>query len=927
MTVVTGPPGSGKSTLLEQYAAAHAGQVARYALTETPAAPEDLLTEIHTALVTQAGVPRAPGAGASLLSVVEQLTAPVTLVLDDVHLVEGTPAETVIVRLAAMLPRRSRLLLASRTTLSWLVNTLEEGVDVRLLDAEDLRFRSWEVEQLFGSHFQEPLPPEDAAALSRETEGWAAGLRMFYLSTSGKPLAERRHAVAQLWGKASLLTSYLTQNVLAGQPADIVEFLIETSALVDLEPAICNEYLSRRDSFAILDRLAEQQLFTIRTGAHSYRYHAVLQGQLEAMLVERLDDEAARSTYRRAATALEDAGHDRAAMRAWIRAGDWGAAEKIRQRLSRPASTTSTDASYLHAGLDGDPWVQLSEARRLVAAGRLAAAREAYHRAEADLIDPTARAGCRSERAAVEAFLGIGAPFAQERSRDWAVRLRAATRAEPARLWTEIDPETSDGWRLASAVAAMLDGNFKTGGEIAVGLLEAGTDAMRLAGQFLTCISGGFSGASDVAAELDEIALAAELAGQLFIARLANAQRAFFDPSCADDARAVVAECDAIGDHWGALLTGLAQAIGVALDGNDFMPLFDDVADRADALDAPVLKCWVRAIQALAAARSDHRDAPALIRDAEISARLAGVPAARALLLYSDAELNPASSARLAELADVTAAANGWTAAKNRVGPTTLLPRTRSPEEPPAARLRCLGGYALELHGREVNWRSLRPRVATMLRLLSLRAGVGIHEEMLIDALWREQPLDRGRHNLQAAISSLRQMLEPGRSRGEPSIVERVGETYALVLPTPHRIDVNEFRDAIDTWQQARFDGSPASQQIPVLQQVMATYAGELLPEDGPAEWVVDERERLRLDAAAAAVALADLHHLGGDSGAAIRAADWAIQVDATRDDAWRILLQVYEQRGDIAAVERTRRRYAEVLDDLGVPKELRTPR
>jgi DNA-binding SARP family transcriptional activator len=235
-----------------------------------------------------------------------------------------------------------------------------------------------------------------------------------------------------------------------------------------------------------------------------------------------------------------------------------------------------------------------------------------------------------------------------------------------------------------------------------------------------------------------------------------------------------------------------------------------------------------------------------------------------------------------------------------------------------------LGGYSLELHGHEVGWRTLRPRVATMLRLLSLHPAHGIHEEILIDSLWREQPVDRGRHNLQAAISSLRQVLEPGRSRGEPSIVQRTGPSYALVLPEPSRVDIIDFREAIDRWRRLRFNEAPASHQIPVLIEAVGAYAGELLPEVGPAEWVLEERERLRLDAAAAAVALADLQRIEGDYAAAIRAAEWAIRIDATRDHAWRILLQVHALRGDIAGVERTRRRYAGVLDDLGIPEQLR---
>ena len=56
---------------------------------------------------------------------------------------------------------------------------LEVGTD-------DLRFRAWEVEQLFRDVYHDPVPPADLAVLARRTEGWAAGLQLFHLATRGR---------------------------------------------------------------------------------------------------------------------------------------------------------------------------------------------------------------------------------------------------------------------------------------------------------------------------------------------------------------------------------------------------------------------------------------------------------------------------------------------------------------------------------------------------------------------------------------------------------------------------------------------------------------------------------------------------------------------------------------------------------------------
>jgi DNA-binding SARP family transcriptional activator len=96
-------------------------------------------------------------------------------------------------------------------------------------------------------------------------------------------------------------------------------------------------------------------------------------------------------------------------------------------------------------------------------------------------------------------------------------------------------------------------------------------------------------------------------------------------------------------------------------------------------------------------------------------------------------------------------------------------------------------------------------------------------------------------------------------------------------------------------------------------------YRGELLPEEGAAEWVVRERDRVRLRAAEACTRLAELHLRAGAPGAAAAAARRGIEIDPYADGSWRLQVTAYERQGDSAAAARARREYAEVLDDLGI--------
>ncbi|HKR48820.1 MAG TPA: BTAD domain-containing putative transcriptional regulator, partial [Pseudonocardiaceae bacterium] len=250
------------------------------------------------------------------------------------------------------------------------------------------------------------------------------------------------------------------------------------------------------------------------------------------------------------------------------------------------------------------------------------------------------------------------------------------------------------------------------------------------------------------------------------------------------------------------------------------------------------------------------------------------------------------------------------------------LPRTEPAvvvgPPPPAVRLRCLGGFEFEVVGRSLNWRAVRPRAATMLRLLAMHTPHPVHRESLLQ-LWPDLAADRALHSMQVAVSSLRSLLAPDAPRGSPRTLQRCGDAYALVLPVGSDVDVVEFAAALQVAQQARH-AHDADAERAALAHAVATYRGELLPEDGPAEWVIDVRERLRQQAATAAGRLAELGLAGGDPRAAIDAARRSVDIDPFRDASWRILITACTRAGESAAAARARQDYAEVLDTLGVP-------
>jgi DNA-binding SARP family transcriptional activator len=205
-----------------------------------------------------------------------------------------------------------------------------------------------------------------------------------------------------------------------------------------------------------------------------------------------------------------------------------------------------------------------------------------------------------------------------------------------------------------------------------------------------------------------------------------------------------------------------------------------------------------------------------------------------------------------------------------------------------------------------------------VLRILALHAGRPVHRELLVDAMWRDLDPVAGMHNLHVCVSSLRAMLEPGVPRGASRLLVRDGDRYQLVLAAGSACDLRDFDVSIAEAEAARSAGESATAAA-AFSHAVDLYTGDVLPEDGPAEWVIGIREHYRVRAAEAAGSLAELLLSRRDPSAAAAAALRSLDVDPCRDASWRLLLSAYTAAGDLAAAEQARRSYADVLTSLGV--------
>ena len=901
VVVVVGPAGSGKSTLLSQVAASTDSPVGWYRVTEDDST-EHTLGRYLCAAAREMGFSLEPETN-SIDAVLGELDrigdVDALLIIDDAHEIADSGAETALGRFVALRPPRLRIILGTRRTLDINLPRLVVSGEARVIDQDQLRFRSWEVEELFATFYGEPLSPEPAARLTRRTGGWAAGLQLFHLATSKLADCDRQRAVGHLTGHSRLVRAYLARNVLAELPADQRWFMTHTASLELMTPALCDTLLGISDSGRILQQLTERQLFTeCDDVGRAFRYHEVLRTYLELALLEANGERETKAWYLRTARVLEEAGEHRHAAHAYAKASDWAAVSRlVRHAASCTVPIGNDDPLITCSEWQTDPWLALALARLRVREGAIAEAEQTYRAARELLDDPEFVARCESERRELLAWLP-GASVDARLLQHWLGPLRAALRA-PTTGHAATEPRAPKA-RFVEGMCALSVGDVDSAREAMVEAQAADEPIAAISSRLVVTIVDALRGAMPDPAVVNDLASRCYREGLLWLERVCRGlqelvlMRDLPAEWRADICEEMLAECEKVDDHWGAGLLTFGLAL-VALHRRDptAFERFEDAARRFERLDAPVLVVWSRVLGLNPAA-------PDIVARSKLAAAAAhdvGLHRAEIMALSYATGSDKSRSPTLGELAPMTA---------NQTDPI-------SDAVLPAIGIFCFGGYRLEAFGQIVDLTGLRPQARILLHLLSMTPNLDYHREVLEDALWPGAAHEVACHRLQVAVSSVRGLL------GEYGMtLQRSDESYRLATPGYVFSDVVEFERALSN-AAARTDPEAARDRVASLEYALTLYTGDLLQEDGPAEFVASERQRLRSAAASAAVALAEDYVALGDSMNADIAAHRAVDLDPYQDRPWRIMVDIREKAGDMSAAERVRLDHRRVQEELGL--------
>jgi LuxR family transcriptional regulator, maltose regulon positive regulatory protein len=409
LTSVTGPPGAGKTMAIASWAAASTSPcaLAWITLDEYDNKPRVFWSYVVAAL-RRAGVtvPRVmPGPTREaeehaflvrLASVLAAQDPPVTLVLDDIHLLTDPATIESLDYVQRNAHPGLHLVVASRVDPLLPLHRYRLTGELAEIRADDLAF-SVEESGLLLAHHGIALSEEGIKGLTGRTEGWVAGIRLAALSLRGHPDPEQ--FVRELEGEDTAITSYLVDEVLNAQPALVRDMLLRTSILDCVNADLASELTGDQEAALELQDLARANAFVRPIGRGWYRYHSLLVAVLRLKLQMEYREQLP-GLYERAARWYQREGLLNEAVRYATESGDWLLAsgmvidEFAVGQLIEPRGHQSLAEAFGGMPRDGtwtqpQPWLVLAATGLSgladdVSGSALAAAESKLHRLPAD---------------------------------------------------------------------------------------------------------------------------------------------------------------------------------------------------------------------------------------------------------------------------------------------------------------------------------------------------------------------------------------------------------------------------------------------------------------------------------------------------------------------------------------------------------------
>jgi LuxR family maltose regulon positive regulatory protein len=331
VTLVVGLPASGKTTLLADWVDTRVKSPWVWLnCDERDAAPErfwrafvrplrlrwpDLWTDSLDALDDEA--PDFATVAIGVANDLARIGEEIVVVVDDCQAAGSAMAGFGL--LVEHLPANAHVVLAARSQVELPLARMRAHGLLYEIRQDALGLDEAEVAQLL-QRFGIALSPRSVATLTERTEGWMVGVQLS--AHSLRRVADPEKFIVDFAGSSRAVTDYLIEEVLAKQPEDLRQFLLETSILTSFDVELCVEVTGRSDAAALVGRIERENLFAVAgMDGRTWRFHELFAELLRYQL-RIADPQRERQLHRVAAAALARRGEIDLVVHHYLAAGD-----------------------------------------------------------------------------------------------------------------------------------------------------------------------------------------------------------------------------------------------------------------------------------------------------------------------------------------------------------------------------------------------------------------------------------------------------------------------------------------------------------------------------------------------------------------------------------------------------------------------------
>lgn len=226
-----------------------------------------------------------------ILDRIAETHTPLAIFFDDFEAIRNPVVLGLVARGIEAIPHKTCLVIGSRTLPDIGLARLRARGTLTEIDAAGLRFNAEETQDFLTQRRGVGLSDIQVERLQSSTEGWVTALWLASLALENHGDTDK--FLDSFSGSNAAIAAYLAEDVLAALPEPLRLFLLRSSMLDELSPALCNAVCGHHNSLDMLRELERHQLFLVSVDEQRdlYRYHSLFLDFLRHQMQRRHSEE------------------------------------------------------------------------------------------------------------------------------------------------------------------------------------------------------------------------------------------------------------------------------------------------------------------------------------------------------------------------------------------------------------------------------------------------------------------------------------------------------------------------------------------------------------------------------------------------------------------------------------------------------------